>query len=53
MGEALGPVKALFSSVGGCQDRELVVSRLVSRGSERWEREFSEEKQPKKGGGDI
>jgi hypothetical protein len=29
------------------------VSRLVSRGSERWEREFSEEKQPKKGGGDI
>jgi hypothetical protein len=31
-GEALGPVKALCSSVGECQDREAGVGGLVSRG---------------------
>ena len=31
-GEALDPVKALCSSVGECQDREVGVGELVSRG---------------------
>ena len=30
--EALGPVKARCPSVGGCQDREVGVGVLVSRG---------------------
>jgi hypothetical protein len=30
-GEALGPVKALYPSVGECQDQETGVSRLMSR----------------------
>jgi hypothetical protein len=30
-GEALGPVKAPFSSVGECQDRKVRVGELVSR----------------------
>jgi hypothetical protein len=32
--EALGPVKARCPSVGECQDREVVVGGLVSRGRE-------------------
>jgi hypothetical protein len=31
-GEALDPVKALCSSVGECQDREVGVGEMVSRG---------------------
>jgi hypothetical protein len=31
-GEALGPVKAGYSSVGECQDREAGVGGLVGRG---------------------
>jgi hypothetical protein len=31
-GKALGPVKALCPSVGECQDKEVRVSGLVSRG---------------------
>ena len=31
-GEALGPVKALCSSVGECQGQEIGVSGLVTRG---------------------
>ena len=31
--EALGPVKALSPSVGECQDQEVGVGGLVSRGS--------------------
>jgi hypothetical protein len=31
-GEALGPVKALCSSVGECQGQEAGVDRLLSRG---------------------
>ena len=33
-GEALGPVKAQWPSVGECQDREDGVGGLVSRGRE-------------------
>jgi hypothetical protein len=42
-GEALGPVKALCTSVGECQGQEAGVGKLVSRG-----RGFSEGK-PEKG----
>jgi hypothetical protein len=42
-GEALGPVKALFPSVGECQDQEVGFGGLVSRG-----RVFSEGKPGKK-----
>jgi hypothetical protein len=31
-GEALGPVKAQYPSIGDCQDRELGVGGLVSKG---------------------
>jgi hypothetical protein len=31
-GEALGPVKALCPSIGGCQGQEAEVGGLVSRG---------------------
>jgi hypothetical protein len=31
-GEALGPMKSLNPSVGGCQGQEARVGRLVSRG---------------------
>jgi hypothetical protein len=31
-GEALGPVKALCPSVGECQEQEVGVGRLVSKG---------------------
>jgi hypothetical protein len=31
-GEALGLVKALYPSIGECQDREVGVGGLVSRG---------------------
>jgi hypothetical protein len=30
-GEALGPVKVLYPSIGKCQDQERIVSGLVSR----------------------
>jgi hypothetical protein len=39
-GEALSPVKALCSSVGDCQDKEVGVSGLVSRESGEWNRIF-------------
>jgi hypothetical protein len=38
-GEALGPMKAQCPSVEECQDSEVGVGRLVSRG---WDRGFSE-----------
>jgi hypothetical protein len=40
-GEALGPEKARFSSVGECQDREAGTGGLVEVGRNRW---FSEGK---------
>jgi hypothetical protein len=42
-GKALDPEKAWCPNVGECQDREVGVSRLVSRGRGR-SREFSEGK---------
>jgi hypothetical protein len=33
-GEALGPVKALYPSIGECQSQEGGLGRLVSRGME-------------------
>lgn len=46
-GEALGPVKAQCPSVGECQNRELGVGRLVSRGREDVIRGFQGGKQEK------
>ena len=46
-GEALGPEKARFSSVGECQDREAGMGGLVSGGG-GWDSGFSEGK-PGKG----
>ena len=49
-GEALGPVKSRCPSVGECQGQEEGVSRLVSRGKGRGDREkrFSERKPRKR-----
>jgi hypothetical protein len=35
-GEALGPVKVIFPSIGECQDQEVGVGGLVRRGIEDW-----------------
>jgi hypothetical protein len=43
-GEALGPGKAQCPSVGECQDREVGVGGLVTRGMGKWDRGFSEGK---------
>ena len=39
-GEALGPVMALSPSVGECQDQEVGVGKLVSKGRGDWIRGF-------------
>ena len=44
-GEALGPVKAQCPSVGECQDREVGVGGLVSRGREDGIGGFQREKE--------